>query len=190
MRATRRRGDYEYNPEKAIALLKEAGYESGQLRLRFVYPTTDQGTKFAASLQAMMSAVGIELVMEGIDFNASLQRIVERNIDLAMLTYGSTPYNPPNTYNAVIRSDANWNASQLTGPEVDEMDKLIDEAFVEQDYDVRNKMFRDAMIIFRKLAITAPCYQCVNFIMADSRLGGVNYENVCAFSKYYRYQWQ
>ncbi len=50
---------YEYNPEKAKELLKEAGYKEGELTLRIVTNNSSMRNKIAQILQAYLLQVGI-----------------------------------------------------------------------------------------------------------------------------------
>lgn len=52
--------DYPYNPEKAKELLKKAGYNEGQLKLRIMTEQTAEQPVVAQLIQAYLSEVGIE----------------------------------------------------------------------------------------------------------------------------------
>jgi peptide/nickel transport system substrate-binding protein len=69
---------YSYDPYKAKALLKEAGYGSG-VEMRFAYPTS--GISFMAATQMMemiqgyLLKVGVKAVLEPVEYRAFLQLI-------------------------------------------------------------------------------------------------------------------
>lgn len=58
--AWRKEDYYEYNPEKAKELLKEAGYGDGELSLRIVTNNSSMRNKIAQILQAYLLQVGIK----------------------------------------------------------------------------------------------------------------------------------
>lgn len=186
--------DYEYNPEKAKQILEDAGYQKGDLSYKLIYQSNGNGPKFATAVQAYLNEIGIEVQAESLDYNAAVQYMVDKDvnkeIELMYWNYGTTPYNPPNTYQSLIRSDAKWNPSRFSGPEAEKMDGLIDQALLEQDAVKRDQLFQEAMGIFREQALNAPCYLLGMNILHNSKLKGVNYEDVVAWSKYYRYYWE
>ena len=62
---------YGFNPEKAKALLKEAGYGPGQLKLKilaFTEPGESEGPQVAEALGIYFKDVGIESEIEVLDW--------------------------------------------------------------------------------------------------------------------------
>ena len=57
-------GKYEYDPQRAIELLEEAGYSAGDINLRMVVISFPQHIALAEALQAYLEAVGVNLSIE------------------------------------------------------------------------------------------------------------------------------
>lgn len=55
---------YDYNPEKAKQLLKEAGYEEGELTLTFLTLASDEWNKVAQVVQAYLLDIGVNVKIE------------------------------------------------------------------------------------------------------------------------------
>lgn len=181
---------YDYNVDKAKSLLKEAGYNAGDITLTLTYPTTTIGTKFATAIQASLQAVGINCETEGLEAAAWTQKVISREYDIAYFAYGSTPYNPPNSFNALHVSDGNWNLSNFKGPEATEIDNILRAAYKDTNVDTQTKAYEEAMAKYHDLALEAPVIIAATNVMHNSHLKGTNYEEVVMLSKYYQYSWE
>lgn len=108
---------YNYNPEKAKQLLREAGI---QLPLKLIYKTsTDaQRIRFATILQAQMAKAGIDLQIKSLDWGTFFADVKQGNFQLFGLTwvgiktpeiyakaFGSNNF-PPNGFNRGRYTDA------------------------------------------------------------------------------------
>lgn len=65
---------YPYDPDKARALLAEAGHSSG-LKLRLRVPTLPYATASAQYVASQLSQVGVEVVQEELEFSTWLQQV-------------------------------------------------------------------------------------------------------------------
>lgn len=181
---------YEYDVEKAKSLLKEAGFNSGDITLKLLYPTSPIGTKFATVIQASLENVGIKCETEGVEGAAWMQKLVARDYQLGYLTYGTTPYNPPNTFNALYTTNANWNLSGYTGSEADAIDAILSQAYKETDIEKQTKLYEEATKMVHDLSLTANTVAITSSVMNNANLEGVNHEQVIMLSKYYLYKWK
>lgn len=65
-------GIYEYDPEKSIELLSEAGYEAGDISLRLIAPSTPVNESLSEIFQAYMNEIGIQIKIEIYDFATAI----------------------------------------------------------------------------------------------------------------------
>ncbi len=82
--------NYPYDPDRADALLDQAGYPrglDGWRRLEFVYKTTPEGQRLGEAFQAMLGRVGIRLRIRVNEFGTFYGDIQRGNFDLMSLQW-------------------------------------------------------------------------------------------------------
>lgn len=139
---------YEYNPEKAKQLLKEAGYEDG-FETKIWGANDPERIKTMSFLQDQLSQVGIEVDVEGMEVGILQDKInsVENgeNKEQEMYYQGWSPSNgtAEGTLQPTFSGDqippAGTNTSYF---ENDEVDTLIEEAMYAQDEEETKKKFK------------------------------------------------
>lgn len=82
-------GVNEYDPEKAKALLDEAGYAAGDINLTMVIKNTEGDQNFATILQAALAEVGINLTIEEYETSTAIQSFREGKTDLCFNLFSS-----------------------------------------------------------------------------------------------------
>jgi len=182
-------GDYDYNPEKARELLAESGLSPEELTVTMIHSTEDAPTKLATAVQAQLKEVGITVELEGYERSVVNSQIISKEAHMATLTYGGTPYNPPNSFNNLINSAGTWCLAGNIGEASDQIDQLLQQAYVEQDEAKANELLTQAILVFRQEALSAPCYSVNNYVLINSSLKGANYDTVSSFQKLNRYSW-
>ncbi|MBI2370547.1 MAG: glutathione ABC transporter substrate-binding protein [Deltaproteobacteria bacterium] len=77
----KRAGGYEYNPERAKQLLREAGYGSG-LKLKFRVPARRHpgGEQISEAVQGYLAAVGVQAELETLEW-ATFESVTARPLD-------------------------------------------------------------------------------------------------------------
>ncbi|MGC3993231.1 MAG: ABC transporter substrate-binding protein [Propionicimonas sp.] len=68
-------GLYPYDPTKAKALLKEAGYDEGELSLRLRVPSVPYAVKSAQFVQSALRDIGVKVTVEELDFSRWLDEV-------------------------------------------------------------------------------------------------------------------
>lgn len=140
---------YEYNPEKAKELLKEAGYEEG---FELEVLTTDSMSYGIAILEAIMpflQKVGITLKPKLTD-NAVFQELVyeKGEFDAYIMSFNSGPdpiVTAKRWHSETPRGTGNY--ISYNNPEYD---KLVDAAVQERDYAKQMDYLRQADALFRE----------------------------------------
>jgi peptide/nickel transport system substrate-binding protein len=125
---------YDPDPSRAQVLLEQAGYrlregvlrnsDGEPLKLEIIWPTTSQPRgKVATYLQQQWKALGIEVTVTGLEFNAFTDKYQrQRDFDLAMGSYNATA--DPDSFKSQVITQGTQNASGYSNPRVDQLIQL------------------------------------------------------------------
>jgi peptide/nickel transport system substrate-binding protein len=140
---------YEYDPERARALLAEAGYEGGFEM--GIMPTTfiDATIRAAQVIQADLAAVGIRASIRTLEWAEWLQEQGDANYDTYVCSWNGL-VDPDDFYYAQHRTGEVFNFTGYSNPTVDE---LLDEARMVTDFDERRELYAE---INRQIVDDAP----------------------------------
>ncbi len=135
-----------YDPEKAIKLLKEAGYTQRNSDGWLVYEKTgkvlqfeigiQQGSAYMVTpVQQMLKEYGIDMQIKFIDGNANWKNLMERNFTIYMQAWGGLVFpNPETSLNSELADESyNNNISGFKNERVDELCDLYDKTFAQVD---------------------------------------------------------
>lgn len=137
---------YDYDPEKAKALLAEAGWDSS-VKLLLRYPTGNKPREMSAPLiQSALKAVGIEVELQVSDFATLLTDLKAGEYDLALLGWGGAA--DPDlvatmTYYSESVPPTGWNVMHYKNDRVDELireGRLVSEQ--EQRQEIYHELYR------------------------------------------------
>ncbi|MFZ7091819.1 ABC transporter substrate-binding protein [Primorskyibacter sp. 2E233] len=143
---------YPYDPEKAKALLAEAGAEGAEL----TFYVTEGGSgmldpvAMGTAIQADLAAVGLNVTIETYEWNTFLGEVnpgLEGKADMAEMAWMT---NDPDTLPYLaLRTDAwpdagGFNSGYYSNPEVD---KLLEEARVATDQGKRAELYKQMQVI-------------------------------------------
>ncbi|HAS91216.1 MAG TPA: ABC transporter substrate-binding protein [Sedimentibacter sp.] len=130
----------EYNPEKAKSLLAEAGYPDGFKTTIYCSAGTVQKA-VATVMQAQLAEIGIEAEIQSLEtatFNAGVAH--GGTFPLAVDGWGGHTIGPDNALRTYFHSKGSSNRSNINDEYVD---KLIDEAIAEKDYEKRKSLYAE-----------------------------------------------
>jgi peptide/nickel transport system substrate-binding protein len=138
---------YEYDLEKAKALMKEAGYEKGFTVKVMAVNNKSYGTGIVQAYLPMLKKIGINVVIEQVE-GAVMTEKVYTSMDYE--AYMSSFTSGPNDYQVLYRWHSknpheSGNYFEYNNPEYD---ALLDKALVEMDPDKKLKLLQQAHQIF------------------------------------------
>lgn len=176
--------EFEYDPERAIQLLEEAGFlpDADGVRLRAVY---SHGTVLSQDIsspimQEQLRQVGIELTLDPMDFPTYSQVVIDRG-EYEIRSGGGFVGGDPDQMSSYIVSDGHLNNMGYNNPRVDELFRLARQTV---DFDTRRGYYLEAQeLIFEDIprfnvldvGNNHPVWSCVQLPWFDERLANERY---------------
>lgn len=158
-----------YDPERAMALLDEAGYDGEELTFHSSTSWLLQ-REVSEVVAAMLEAVGLNVNLQVLDTTTFREQVYfpYRNEEIYMDALGNSFFDP---WIAVLseRSDRR-ERSGWSGPDADRVDALIREAAVNMDPDARAAQYEEIARIVYDNAVSVPLYQLRDAIGKSSSL--------------------
>ncbi|MEA2514488.1 MAG: peptide/nickel transport system substrate-binding protein [Thermomicrobiales bacterium] len=151
---------YRYDPDKARALLAEAGYADG-LTVKMLTPSGryQEDRTIAEAVAGQLSEVGIQVELEAVEFGVYVTRKLERTIEPITLGAWSQPvFDADGVVFLLYRTDETWGV-HYSNPRVDE---LAAQARTTIDQEARRAMYAEALQIIRDEAPVAFLHQLVD----------------------------
>lgn len=131
---------YEYDVEKAKALLAEAGYPDGFSTT--IYSSTGTTQKaVAAVIQAQLAEIGIDVTIQSLEtatFNAGVGH--GGTYPIAVDGWGGHAIGPDYALRTIFHTEGSVNRSNIEDPAID---ALIDKALAESDYEARKALYTE-----------------------------------------------
>jgi peptide/nickel transport system substrate-binding protein len=159
---------YAFDPEKAKALLREAGFPNG-FDIDFKIPSGRyaQDREVCEAIAGMLAKVGIRAKIVALEGGEFLRQLREQ--ELGPLSFvGLAPPDDPHFQLSQYRSDWRYTFIQSA-----ELDKLIDDGVKEADVAKRGALYRQASRLLHEAAPTVPLFLGVDFYGASSRVKGL-----------------
>ena len=134
---------YEYNPEKAKELMKEAGYPEG-FEVELLVNNNPRHKAVGEAIQAQVAELGIKMSIKVLDWGVMLDLCDRGEVNLFRMGWVVDYADPDNFLYVLFHSSnkgAKGNYSRYSNPE---FDKLVEEARVETDYAKRMDLYQKA----------------------------------------------
>lgn len=145
---------YEYNPEKAKALLQEAGYSDGDITISILGMQSDQDNAFATVFQSQMKAIGINVEVELVESAVHASYITNESTEpwqAAINGWSGYITGPDNAFRYLMYSTNMGNMSHVNNPEID---ALLDEGAITSDKEARQDIYKQ----LQELILAEACY--------------------------------
>jgi len=154
--------DYEYNPEKAKALLADAGYPDGFKTTVWAMPVPrpymPQGQKVAEAIQADLAAVGIEAEIVSYEWGIYLEKAENGEHDMILLGWTGDNGDPDNFIYALLDKDnaVKGSSNNYAFYINEQVHDLLIKAQREMDQDKRSDLYKQAQVIIHEDAPWVP----------------------------------
>lgn len=137
---------YQYNPEKAKQLMKEAGYPNG-LEITMQVNQSDRNKAVAEAAQAQLAELGIKMNIKIVDWGLHLDMLDRGECDMYRMGWVVDYLDPDNFLYVNLSSKNPGIKGNYSFYENAEVDKLLDQARVVTDQKKRIEMYQKAETI-------------------------------------------
>lgn len=152
--------DYDYNPEKAKALLKEAGFEKGFETEIWAMPVSrpynPNARRMAEMVQEDWKAIGVNAKIVSFEWGEYLKRMSAGEHTTGMIGWTGDNGDPDNFLNALLSCNAVEQGSNYAGFCNKEYDQLIRDAAQISDQNKRSELYKKAQAIVKEQAAWLP----------------------------------
>jgi peptide/nickel transport system substrate-binding protein len=173
---------FTYDPDRAKALLDEAGYRDPdgdgplpRLRLTLKTSTAEQYRLQAAVLQEQLSHVGIALDIRSYEFATLFADIVKGNFQMYTLVFSAGAASDPDILRRVFHSSQappnGYNRGHYANPETD---RLLDLATSATTLEDRKRYYIAAERVIATDAPVISLYARTNVVVAQADLDGIS----------------
>lgn len=148
-----------YDPEKAKALLAEAGYPDGfEVTLDCPNNRYNNDEKICQATVGMLGKIGIKVNLVAQPKTLHFPKITGRKTDFYMLGWGVATLDSHYVFTYLLDSEGPWNGSMYSNPRVDELTRAME---VEMDLAKRDKMIRETWEIITEEQVYLPLHHQV-----------------------------
>ncbi|MGX3020787.1 ABC transporter substrate-binding protein [Ursidibacter sp. B-7004-1] len=148
--------DYEYDPEKAKALLKEAGFEKGFETDLWAMPVSrpynPNARRMAELVQADWEKVGVKTNIVSYEWGEYLKRLRAGDHQTGMMGWTGDNGDPDNFLNTLLSCAAVESGSNYANFCYKPFNDLVTQAAQETDLAKRTELYKQAQVIFKEQA--------------------------------------
>ena len=142
--------DYAYNPERAMELLAEAGFEDGfefdLWTMPVARPYMPDPERAAEVLQNDFAQIGLTANIVTMEWATYLELTQQGDQDVFMLGWSGTNGDPDYFFGNLLHSDAIPGGNR-TFYRNDEVDSLLNQAKISVDVDERSDLYKEAQLL-------------------------------------------
>ncbi len=155
-------GDFEYNPEKAKALLAEAGYPNCFTCTLWVNNNQSR-VEMCQAIQAMLMDIGITCKVEVLEFGAFISRTTAGEHDMGYFGWVTSTKDADYTYYSLEHSTQQGAAGNRSFTADATIDALVEKGRTSADSSVRLEAYKELAIYLKDFANNAPIiYTTIN----------------------------
>lgn len=148
--------DYDYNPEKAKALLKEAGLEKGFETDLWAMPVSrpynPNARRMAELIQEDWKKVGVNAQITSYEWGEYIKRQRNGEHQTGMMGWNGDNGDPDNFLNTLLSCAAVNQGSNYAKFCNQDFDKLVNDAVQTTDKAKRTKLYQQAQVLFKEQA--------------------------------------
>lgn len=168
--------DYEYNPQKARQLLKEAGFEAGfkmslwSMSAQRSY--NPNAKKMSELIQQNLSDVNIDVKLSSFEYGTFLKKIRNGEHQSALAGWIADNGDPYNFFSALLtcnKPGTGTNSSFWCDPN---FDNIIQQARIQDNKRIRKRLYKKAQTIFKDQAPWVPIAHSTQSIILNKRVKG------------------
>lgn len=152
--------DYEYNPEKAKALLKEAGLENGFDTELWAMPVSrpynPNARRMAEMVQEDWKQIGVNAKIVSFEWGEYLKRMEQGEHSTGMMGWTGDNGDPDNFLNTLLSCNAVKQGSNYAHFCDQSYNDLVTQAAQESDKAKREALYKQAQVIFKQQAPWLP----------------------------------
>ena len=163
---------YTYDPEKAKALLAEAGYDGKEIELWAMpvpRPYMPDGQKVAEAIQKNLEDVGIKSKIVSFEWATYLEKAQNGEADAFLLGWTGDNGDADNFLYTLLDGD-NIGSNNYTFYDNPELHKILTAAQTEIDEDKRNELYKQAQVIISEDAPWVPLAHSIPILAANKKV--------------------
>jgi ABC-type transport system substrate-binding protein len=171
---------YSYNPSAAAALLKQAGYKPGKLKLTMLFIESPDTDRVADAVQANLASIGIGVTLKPVSANTAYNIVYTPGKSAFTLFHWGQDYPDPSDFvDPILTCAASSNAAFYCNHAVD---RLADQARADTNQAHRYATYRRIERMIMTDAPWAPLYADILYDFHSARVQGFYIHPVWPFS--------
>lgn len=168
--------NYGYDPEKAVALLKEAGYGKGDIEAELLVPSDDPlPKKIGIVLQNQLAKVGVKVSITETPSSYIREKAIAGEHEMALMIYS---WSDPNILKWVFNPESDTQYSHWRTEEAYEMLDLLLKARRVVDVEKRTAMYSEIQKILLRNHPAIPIFTRKDYYAYSTRIQNLKYDPV------------